>query len=210
MVPAGYMAKRVQTPTGFHIDGVAEVYSVSDCVNDDFADYIQYWKHNGYWLFDSPQIIRTVAQEHSIQLDGTSLFYYEVYNMEFDGKTWSKYEAESSLPTNVLPPKEKVLEGFDVVTFYAKNAPEHSLPFLQRRSERDSDESALPAGIVYRGVRSTQWRSIQQCGTGSLPHLRGVFSRMAPKARLEDSTTQNGFRIVNCFSMTCPSCKSSE
>jgi hypothetical protein len=126
MIPAGYMAKRVRKPKGFQIDGIGDVYSVSGCVNENFADYIQYWKHNGYWLFDSPEIIRTVAQENCIQLDGTSLFYYEVYEMEFDGKTWSKYEAVSSLPTNVIPPQEKVLEGFDVVTFYAKNAPEHS------------------------------------------------------------------------------------
>ena len=126
MIPAGYMAKRVQEPKGFHIDGIADVCSVSDCVNDNFADYIQYWKHNGYWLFDSPQIIRTVAQEHSLQLEGTLLFYYEVYEMEFDGKSWSSYQAESSFPTNVIPPQEKVLEGFDVVTFYAKNAPECS------------------------------------------------------------------------------------
>ena len=46
--------------------------------------------------------------------------------MEFDGKSWSPYEAESSLPTDIIPPQEKVLEGFDVVTFYAKNAPECS------------------------------------------------------------------------------------
>lgn len=120
------MAKRVQKPKGFQIDGIDDVYSVSGCISEDFADYIDYWKHNGYWLFDAPKIIRAVAEEHSIQLDGTSLFYYEVYDMEFDGKTWSKYKAESSLPTNVLLPTAKVLEGFDVVTFYAKNAPEHS------------------------------------------------------------------------------------
>jgi hypothetical protein len=126
MIPAGYMAKRLQTPKGFHIGGVADVYSVSDCVNADFADYIPYWKHNGYWLFDSPQVIRTAAQENSVQLDGTSLFYYEAYEMEFDGKVWSPFESEPSIPTNVIPPQKKVLEGFDVVTFYARNVPEHS------------------------------------------------------------------------------------
>jgi hypothetical protein len=52
-----------------------------------------------------------MARENSIQLDGTSLFYFELYEMEFDGKTWSPYEAESSFPTNVIPPQGKVLEG---------------------------------------------------------------------------------------------------
>jgi len=126
MIPAGYMAKCVQKPKGFHVDGIADAYSVSGCRNEDFADYIEYWKHNGHWLFDSSEIIRNLAKENSIELDGTSLFYYEVHDMEFDGKSWSPYEAEPSLPTNVVPPQEKVLEGFEVVTFYAKNAPECS------------------------------------------------------------------------------------
>jgi hypothetical protein len=48
MISAGYMAKRVQKPKGFHMDGIADVYSVSGCINEDFADYIEYWKHNGH------------------------------------------------------------------------------------------------------------------------------------------------------------------
>src|SRR5271169_619807 len=68
MIPAGYMAKRVQRPKGFYIDGIANVYSVSGCISEDFTDYIEYWKHNGHWLFDSPEVIRTVAQGNSIQL----------------------------------------------------------------------------------------------------------------------------------------------
>jgi hypothetical protein len=86
MTPAGYLAKRVQIRVGFHADGVLDVYSVSSHVNDNFADYINFWKHNGYWLFDSPEIIQAVAQANHVQLDCTSLFYYEVYEMEFDGE----------------------------------------------------------------------------------------------------------------------------
>ena len=106
------------------MDHVTDIYSVSSHVNDDFADYIYYWKHNGYWLFDSPEIIRSVAQENSIELKGTSLFYYEAHEMEFDGESWQAYAPE--FPTNVTPPSERKLEGFDVVTFYARNAPECS------------------------------------------------------------------------------------
>jgi hypothetical protein len=126
MTPAGYMAKRVKTPVGFHADGVLDVYSVSGCVNDDFADYIQYWKHNGFWLFDSPEIIQAVAEDNHIQLEGASLFYYEVYEKEFDGKNWLPHQPGASVPTNVLVPSEKTLEGFDVVTFFAHNSPECS------------------------------------------------------------------------------------
>jgi hypothetical protein len=126
MFPAGYMAKRAQTPKGFHIDHVDKVYSVSGCVNENFADYIKYWKHNGYWLFDSPEIIRRVARENSIQLEGTFLFYYEVYEMEFDGQSWRPYQPESSFTTNINPAAGKKLEGFDVVTFSANTSPECS------------------------------------------------------------------------------------
>jgi hypothetical protein len=59
---------------------VVDIFSVSACISEDFADYrIQYWKHNGYWLFDSPEIIRKLATERAIPLDGTSLFFYEAY-----------------------------------------------------------------------------------------------------------------------------------
>jgi len=95
-------------------------------VNDDFADYIDYWKHNGYWLFDSPETIQAVAKENSIDLQGTMLFYYETHEMQFAENGWQSFSSESSIPTHVIPPEQKKLEGFDVVTFWAGNAPECS------------------------------------------------------------------------------------
>ena len=105
---------------------VLDVYSVSDCVNDDFADYIPYWRHNGYWFFDSPEIIKAVARENSISLAGTTLFYYEVYEKQFDGEMWNSFGPEPSFPTNVIVAREKKLEGFDVVNFTAGTSPECS------------------------------------------------------------------------------------
>jgi hypothetical protein len=53
MIPAGYMAKRVyKRPDWLKAPHVAEIYSVSGRISEDFADYINYWKHNGYWYFD--------------------------------------------------------------------------------------------------------------------------------------------------------------
>jgi hypothetical protein len=127
MIPVGYMVKRVyKRPDWFKAPQVVDIFSVSSCISEDFADYISYWKHNGYWFFDSPQIIKAVADEKSIQLEGTSLFYYEVYELEFDGERWVSWSPEPSFPTNVVPPVRKELEGFDVATFWAKNAPECS------------------------------------------------------------------------------------
>jgi hypothetical protein len=123
MVPVGYMAKRVCTkPDWLNAQHVVDIYSVG-CVSGDFADYIAFWKHNGYWLFDSPEVIRVVARENSIDLCGTTLFYYEAYELEFDGETWRSISPEPSLPINIVMPPASDLEGFDVVTFFAGTSP---------------------------------------------------------------------------------------
>ncbi|MGH9516020.1 MAG: hypothetical protein ACRD3P_10130 [Terriglobales bacterium] len=127
MIPAGYMAKRVsKRPDWLRALQVSDVYSVSGCVSEDFADYINYWKHNGYWFFNSPDLIRSVAQENGIDLSGTSLFYYEVYEKEFDGENWLQFEPEASFRTDVMGRSAKVLGGFDVVNFTARTTPECS------------------------------------------------------------------------------------
>lgn len=127
MIPVGYMAKRVSKKTDWLKSArVADIYSVSGCISEDFADYINYWKHNGYWLFDSPGVIKNLSKENSIQLEGASLFYYEAYEKEFDGERWRSYGPEPTIATNVVLPSAKRLEGFDVVTFYARTSPECS------------------------------------------------------------------------------------
>lgn len=121
------MAKHVANrPEWLKVPHVQDIYSLSNCVSNNFADYIPYWKHNGYWLLDSPDIIRSVARENSISLAGTLLFYYEAYEKEFDGKSWQAYKPEQSIPTNVSIPLEKKLEGFDVASFFVRTSPECS------------------------------------------------------------------------------------
>jgi hypothetical protein len=105
---------------------VTDIYSVSGCISKVFADYVEYWKHNGFWLFNTPEVIENVARENSIDLAGTTLFYYEVYEKEFDGNAWHAYEPDSSFKTSVAVPADKHLEGFDVVTFFGRNLPECS------------------------------------------------------------------------------------
>src|ERR1017187_940583 len=121
MIPVGYMAKRsCGSPDWLKALNVVDIYSVSACISEYFInDYIPLWKHNGYWLFDSPEIIGTVARENSIDLDGCPLFYYEAHEMELAEEGWRPFSPEPSLPTNVIQPSEKRLEGFDVVTCWA-------------------------------------------------------------------------------------------
>ena len=129
MIPVGYMYKTVVVrPDWLNADTVLDVYSVSNCISHDFADYITYWKHNGYWLFNSPQVIEEIARKETIDLFGMTLFYYEVYEYEFDedSNEWSAFTPEPSFTTDVQLPVAKSLEGFDVVAFSAHTSPECS------------------------------------------------------------------------------------
>jgi hypothetical protein len=127
MIPAGYMAKRVVArPEWLPADRVSSIYSVSGCISEDFADYINSWKHNGYWLFNSPDAILEIAQENKIDLSGTLLFFYEVYELQFDSGRWTHFEPEPSFRTDVTVPEAKIFEGYDVVNFTAQTSPECS------------------------------------------------------------------------------------
>ena len=140
MIPMGYMAKRVEGSPGWRKPSqVSDVYSVSACVNDDFADYVGYWKHNCWWFFDSPEVIQDLAQENSIDLQGTKLFYYEAHELEFNDGVWRSYSPGPVWPvgSQVADPMEKQLEGFDVVVVWVENspAPEHSPLSCQHLAE---------------------------------------------------------------------------
>jgi hypothetical protein len=129
MVPAGYMAKHVaECPDWLGAPAVAEVRSVSACISKDFADYIGWWRHNGYWLFDSPAVIKALAEAQGLDLAGTDLFYYEVHEAQFDAAAgrWVPFGPEPSLPLDVETPAVARLEGYDVVCFNAGTAPECS------------------------------------------------------------------------------------
>jgi len=119
MIPVGYMAKSISSYSEWlQAPEVIDIYSVSNCISKNFGDYIPWWKHNGYWFFDSPEIIQELAHEHSMDLNGTQFFYYEAYELEYDEEEheWMEFEPQD-FPTNVIVPAEKVLEGYDLVSF---------------------------------------------------------------------------------------------
>jgi hypothetical protein len=127
MIPVGYMAKRVVTaPTWLAAGRISSIYSVSGCMSEYFADYIDFWKHNDYWLFDSPEAITDLARENDIDLAETVLFFYELHELQFDSGEWTHFDVEASVGTTVVLPEAKVLEGYDVVTFFAQSSPECS------------------------------------------------------------------------------------
>jgi hypothetical protein len=129
MIPAGYMFKQViQRPDWIKAANVDDIYSLSGCISEYFSDYIKHWKHNGYWLFDSPLVIEEIAKAASLDLSDMTLFYYEVFEQQFDerSKTWSIFEPEPSFPLNVEKPEQARLAGYDVTTFSVNTSPECS------------------------------------------------------------------------------------
>jgi len=129
MNPAGYMAKKIaKRPDWLHAENVIDVYSVSNCVSANFADYFKFWKHNGYWFFDRPDVIGQLAHEKGIDLSGMRFFYYEVHERQYDEdkKAWTDFQPEGSFVTKVRLPTKKKLEGYDVVSFWSQTSAECS------------------------------------------------------------------------------------
>lgn len=87
MIPAGYMAKRInKRPDSLSAPNVDDIFSVSGCISERFTDYICYWKHNGFCFFDSSEIIVSLATENSIVLEGTLLFIMKFMRWNLMGK----------------------------------------------------------------------------------------------------------------------------
>lgn len=147
MKPAGYMLKKVvPRPDWIAADSVVDIFSVSNCVSDDFADYIKFWKHNGYWLFNSGEVLGEVARSEGIDVSSCTLFYYEVFEQQYDEycQSWSEFTSDPAFPTSVILPKKKTLEGFDVVTFAAGSSAECSpLSCNSLATEIDVNEHCL-------------------------------------------------------------------
>ena len=122
MIPAGYIAKRiVSKPDYLEAKQVSSIYSLSGCISAFFdEDYILHWKHNGFWLYDSPETISEIANQKNLSLKDITIFYYEVYEQEccnLSGE-WRPIQPEESFSTQVQIPKIKKLQGFDVTTHY--------------------------------------------------------------------------------------------
>jgi hypothetical protein len=129
MIAAGYMAKHVMPrPEWLNAPAVVDVCSVSGCISNPFCDYIRHWRHNGYWLFNSPAVIRELAAAEAIDLSMYECFYYEVCEQQFDERrmAWEAFEPEKSFATDVVVPENRELIGYDVTSFSAGTSPECS------------------------------------------------------------------------------------
>ena len=129
MIPAGYLAKHIGSrPDWLKVPHVQNIYSVSCCMTEDFADYTNFWRHNGFWLFDSSDIIHEIAKAHSIDISNTTMFYYESYEDEYDERAmkWVKFRPDENFPVSVRVPDDRILQGFDIVPYSMHTSPECS------------------------------------------------------------------------------------
>lgn len=134
MIALGYMLKkRVARMDTLENLNILEPYSVAGCSTENFVeDFILLWRHNGYWLFDSPAIIKEITEEKNIDTRTMLLFYYEAYKWEFDfdengEEVWKEFHCDDAFATNIKLPEERTLVGYDVVEYCAGNAAEDSL-----------------------------------------------------------------------------------
>jgi len=173
MISVGYMAKHVALkPDWLKAPNVVDIFSVSDCCSDGFLtdklDHIYSIdaKHNGWYFFDSPKIIQAVASENSSNLEGTKLFYYEVYEFESAESGWRTFLPEPSQPVSVLLPTDKKLEGFDVVTYSTGRLPECSPLSCNSLSENISVTSHCLLSSFEEAERSLNTGKFIKCEAG--------------------------------------------
>jgi hypothetical protein len=119
MVPLGYMAKIIgkQKPHWLNALNVLDVFSVSECVNDDLIEETVEAPRNGYGFYNSPHEIRSIAESTSTDLQDAKLFYYEAHELDFEDGAWELIEVADPRTLNIEPPPNKMLEGFDIVTW---------------------------------------------------------------------------------------------
>jgi hypothetical protein len=128
--PLGYIYTGVvKRPGWLKATQVDDIYSLSGCISAPFADYIKYWKHNGFWLFDSPAAIERLAISNSISLEGLQLFYYEAHEEQYDDKrqVWEPYAPEDHRSGMFSPVLQRVCRG---------NQDQPPLPFRDVRGGR--------------------------------------------------------------------------
>jgi hypothetical protein len=107
--------------------GVEEVCSVTDCVSDSPEGWIDQWKHNEMWVFDSVEIARSIipeAQRHDFNIFGYYLFPERIPVKE-PSLPEQKPFVIPSLHVEVMDNTFEKL-GYDIVDRTAGNKFEHS------------------------------------------------------------------------------------
>ncbi len=116
--------------------------------------------------------MREIARVEDINLSSTTLFYYEIYEFEFDlsdeeeAKRWSPIQCEPYFATDVLVPEAKVLAGFDVVEYVCRNSPECSLLSCSDLARKFSVNSHCLFDTFEQAKKAVESGKFHECEPG--------------------------------------------
>jgi hypothetical protein len=118
MIAAGYGVRNISIDRNWlGLEHVKDSYCAIDCT-EQLIEY-DFPRINGHDFCDSPSVIEDIALEQNVSLEGVKMFYYEVYNQEFDEETlaWRDFKDLSrieGIDTDVQIPSHFTFEGFDI------------------------------------------------------------------------------------------------
>ena len=153
MIDLGYMAKHIVTDPGWlDTPNVHDICAVSGCISADFCDYVNFWKHNGYWFFNSPRDIQVLSAANDVGLSGTTLFFYKAHNLQYDtdSQSWEPFTTHDAFHASITPPLNSQFLEFDIVTYSMQTMPECSpLSCNSLATEVSVNEHCLIPAIDY-------------------------------------------------------------
>jgi len=103
--------------------GVEEICSVSDCVSDSPEGWIDRWKHNEMWVFDTLELAWSVVPE--TERKDFDMFGYYLFPERIPVKEPSSFEQKPFIiPSLRVTPMDDTFEkmGYDIVNRWAGNA----------------------------------------------------------------------------------------
>lgn len=109
----GYFAKRtVRRPDWLQAAGVDEVCSVSTCISEAPEGWIDRWRHNEFWLYDTPELADGVIPDGERAV--FDRYAYGLWPQVFDFEVVRAFE----IPRLSVRPLSEAYErlGWDVVT----------------------------------------------------------------------------------------------
>lgn len=115
MIPIliGYFPKRtMKCPDWLKAAGVEEVCSVSTCISNAPVGWIDQWRHNEMWVFDTPELAWSIVPETARR--EFDLYAYEMFPVVFtDGQ-----QQTFQIPEIHVQPLPSSFErlGYDVVS----------------------------------------------------------------------------------------------
>jgi hypothetical protein len=114
----GYFAKKtVVGPEWLKAAGIREVCSASNCISEAPSRWIDAWKHNAHWLYDTPELAASVIAEDEGAFE---MYAFKQYPVRIDAGEIS--DESVSEPNVALLTGDFQFVGYDAVARSCGNA----------------------------------------------------------------------------------------